>query len=312
MPKPRSQLISLQDTPWVHCVSRCVRRSYLTGYDVETGIDYSHRRGWIESRLELLVGAFSIDVAAYAILSNHHHVVVRVDQDKAKSWTWQQVIEQWHKVYTGSFLSQRFTREGTLPAAELNILKAQTDTWRERLISVSWFMRALNEPIARWANAEDNVTGHFYEGRFKSQSLLDEQAIIACAVYVDLNPIRAQLAQTPETSEYTSIKKRIEALKDGTTPLTLMPFTGGEHKAKANNSIPFALKDYLELVETTGQIARHDKRGKIDIKLPPILKRLNIDTDTWTDIALNFETAYGAWASSEAPRKRPRVRAGSG
>ncbi|MGB0866570.1 MAG: transposase, partial [Granulosicoccaceae bacterium] len=184
MPKPRSQLISLQDTPWIHCVSRCVRRSYLTGFDRETGIDYSHRRGWIVSRLELLADAFSIDIAAYAIMSNHHHVVVRVDQDKAKNWTWQQVIKQWHKVYTGSFLSQRFERDGTLPAAELSLLKAQADTWRERLISVSWFMRALNEPIARWANAEDNITGHFYEGRFKSQALLDERALLTCMAYV--------------------------------------------------------------------------------------------------------------------------------
>ena len=312
MPKPRSQLINLQDTPWIHCVSRCVRRSYLTGFDRVTGIDYSHRRGWIESRLERLTSAFSIDIAAYAILSNHHHVVVRVDPDKAKHWTWQQVIEQWHKVYTGSFLSQQFAKNGTLPSAELSILKRQADTWRKRLIDISWFMRALNEPIARWANTEDNVTGHFFEGRFKSQSLLDEQAILSCMAYVDLNPIRARMANTPESSDYTSVQKRIKAAGQGKTPSLLMPFTGDEHQAKPTNGIPFALKDYLELVEATGQIARQDKRGKIDDTLPPILKRLNIDASTWQDIALNFESAFGPWASSNQQHRRPRLKAGSG
>ena len=151
---------------------------------------------------------------------------------------------------------------GTLPSAELNTLKRQAEIWRKRLIDISWFMRALNEPIARWANAEDNVTGHFFEGRFKSQSLLDQRAILSCITYVDLNPIRARIASTPESSDYTSVQKRIKAAGQDKTPSLLMPFTGGEHKAKPTNGIPFALKDYLVLVEATGQIARQDKLGR--------------------------------------------------
>ena len=91
-----------------------------------------------------------------------------------------------------------------------------------------------------------------------------------------------------------------------------MPFTGNEHKDKPDNGIPFALKDYLELVEATGQMVRHDKRGRIDEQIPPILKRLNIDPDNWETIAVNFESAFGAWASSAQTLKRPRLRAGSG
>jgi len=71
----------------------------------------------------------------------------------------------------------------------------------------------LNEYISKRANIEDNCTGHFWESRFKSQALLDERALLTCMAYVDLNPIRACMAKTPETSEYTSIQERIKIKK---------------------------------------------------------------------------------------------------
>ncbi len=299
MPTPRKQLVSLADTPWYHIVSRCVRRSWLCGVDPYNGIDYSHRREWVLSRLEKLVDTYAIEVASYAVMSNHTHLVVHVDQDRSKAWSDEEVVERWHKIYHGSFNSHRFAKKEILPSAERTLLQDSINEWRERLSSISWFMAALNEDIARKANIEDEVTGKYWEARFKSQALLDEQAVLACMVYVDLNPVRALMADTPEESDYTSIQQRIEAAKkgEGNIPEKLMRFQGAAKQDQADG-IPCALKDYIELVDATGRAVREDKRGAISARQSPILQRLKIDTETWLHIATTFEASCGPWTGN--------------
>ena len=129
-------------------------------------------------------------------MSNHYHVVLHVNQQQCLIWNDAEVIERWHRLFRGNLLSQRFSRGETLDRAEQQVLAEVVAEWRERLVSISWFMRCLNEPIARAANREDEVCGRFWEGRFKSQALLDEKALAACMAYVDLNPIRAMLAHS--------------------------------------------------------------------------------------------------------------------
>ena len=206
--------------------------------------------------------------------------MLHVDSDCAAQWSWEEVIEQWHKIYQGNFLSQRFVKNETLSKAELNLLKKSTELWRERLRNISWFMSALNEHIARRANKEDEVTGKYWEARFKSQALLDETAILTCMAYVDLNTIRANMADTPEESHYTSIKQRIKAVGRGRIPKTLCRFQGTEKKDQ-KHGIPCSLEDYIELLDATGRVVRQNKRGAIDASLSPILQRLYIDAETW-------------------------------
>jgi hypothetical protein len=153
-------------------------------------------------------------VAAYAVLSNHYHIVLRIDRDRALSWSIEEILARWTQLFTGPLLVTRYLSEerGAMSAAEVAQVEMLADVYRARLHDLSWFMRTLNEHIARQANAEDGVTGRFWEGRFKSQALLDEAALVAAMAYVDLNPVRAGLAATPEASDYTSIQTRVGAV----------------------------------------------------------------------------------------------------
>ena len=216
MTRPRSSLISLADTPWYHVVNRCVRRAFLCGRDAVSGQSFEHRRGWIETRIRELASVFTIDVAAYAVMSNHYHVVLRVDADRAAGLTDDEVLARWTRLFTGPMLVQRYVQpatRATMGNAECDKVREMAHTYRQRLCDLSWFMRVLNESIARQANAEDGVKGHFWEGRFKSQALLDEQALLAAMAYVDLNPIRAGMVESLENSAHTSIAARLAELR---------------------------------------------------------------------------------------------------
>ena len=154
------------------------------------------------------------------------------------------------------------------PDAEFRQLDRIVETWRERLTDISWFMRCLKEYIARRANREDECTGRFWEGRFKSQALLDEAALLSCMAYVDLNPVRAGICETLEESEFTSIQARIRRLREEKRNSKkrpaprLMPFQVGIQRDEEPTSLPFDLRKYIELVDWTGRIARPDKRGR--------------------------------------------------
>ena len=208
MPTARKNLVSLEATPFYHIICRCCRKSYIMGIDNVTKKDYSHRRDWLEARLEELPKIFNIKIASYAIMSNHYHLVLFIDKEESDALTDLEVTVRWHELYNGTVLTRKFAEGKNLSKVELNAVQEKIIEYRKRLLDLGWFMRNINEPLARAANFEDNCTGRFWEGRFKSQALLDEKALLACMVYVDLNPIRASMEQTPETSNFTSIKKR--------------------------------------------------------------------------------------------------------
>jgi len=299
MASARALQIDIESTPYYHVMARCVRRSYLCGVDPLTQKDYSHRKNWMVSRIKLLTQIFSIKVCAYAIMSNHYHLVLFVDEEISQKWSDADIIARWHSIFP-----KDANKNAHIPD--------KISLWRERLTSISWFMRCLNEPIARASNDEDDCTGRFWEGRFKSQALLDDGALLSAMAYVDLNPIRAGLAQTPEESEYTSIYERIQfmskeiQLKSKVTPnqsiesydtlnqpKSLLPFSNTILGSKKQEpKINFTLSDYIELVEYTGKVVREDKIGSIPENLPPLLNRLNFDITGWLAILKNFRHKF--------------------
>jgi len=299
MTLPRKALVSLADTPYYHCISRCVRRAYLCGYDQLTTNSYEHRRSWLEIKLLQTADIFAIKLCSYAVMSNHYHVVLHVRTDIANDWSEHDVVKRWHTLFNGTLFSQRFLNGEPLSESHWRVLRKDIKKWRGRLCDISWFMRIVNETIARQANREDKCTGRFWEGRFKSQALLDDRALLSCMAYVDLNPIRAKMAESPETSSHTSIKRRIK--QPDNQKHNIEPFVGiQENKI----GIPFLLKDYIELVDWTGRIIQEGKRSYIDRSLPNILARLSLDADSWKVLTTEFEKHFQCWVGSEQIVKR--------
>ena len=208
-------------------------------------------------------------------MSNHYHLVLKVND--TKSWSDKQVLIQWDSLCKLPNLCQKFMGNEVMENIEKGEALVQIEEYRKRLMSVSWFMKYLNQYIAFKANAEDNCKGHFWEARFKSQALLDEAALLTAMTYVDLNPIRAAIARTPEASKYTSIAERINNKETD-----LMSF--------GKEQIPFKFTDYLNLIDATGHVVIESKSGHIPKELPDVLQRLNLNQDTWLKEFNSFKT----------------------
>ena len=315
MTRARATLVSVEDTPYYHCIGRCVRRAFLCGFDEHTQRSYEHRRVWMRERLSLLCETFAIDVCAYTLLSNHYHLVVRLAPVRAQAWSKRDIIERWARLFQGTSQARRFLNNDTLDETETRRLDADIEKWQCRLGDLSWFMRCFNEFIARKANAEDACTGHFWESRFKSQALLDDTALITAMAYVDLNPVRAKLADSIETSDFTSGQDRLREVTAKQHPLSrsqrphLLPFMETETN-NANDYLPFNLKDYLELIDTTGRVIVQGKRGFIAGDKPRLIHLLSINGDRWVDTVMRLQQHYELAIGSPERLRRLAVRWG--
>ena len=291
MARARKQQIDLDTTRYYHCISRCVRQAFLCGKSKESGKSYAHRRAWVVSRLKALTEIFAIKICAYAIMSNHYHLVIYVDVDAAKMWSAEEVMQRWKCLFKGA------------PAIEqLHSDTAQVfiEQWRMQLTDISWFMRCLNEYLARRANLEEGCKGRFWEGRYKSQALLDEAALLTCMAYVDLNPVRAGLSISLEESDFTSIQQRLHAYanKKETSAETpqLMHFEKRSVKKSSiyaeNTHVPFCERAYFELVHWTGTAVRGDKKGFIPTSVKSTLNSNAINEKQWIQSIKYFGSNY--------------------
>ena len=304
MVTPRKEIVPDNESGIYHCTSRCVRRAFLCGIDRLTGNNFNHRRDWVKARLQTLAQIFSVKIYGYAAMSNHLHVILETQVEEANTWSPQDIARRWLTL----FPKHRNERGDACEPAPAEIRQLAADKnrvheLRSRLCSLSWFMRCLNELIARMANREDNCKGRFWEGRFHSQRLLDEGALFACMAYVDLNPIRSKAATTLQNSQHTSIHDRITAYKaeaavkhlknkDNPGTLTKARKEQLQHKQKQSRAADWLAKlescaiscttsEYLQILDWTGRQLKAGKRGRIADNVKPILTRLQLDHNNW-------------------------------
>lgn len=285
MPIARKEIVSEGSIGIYHCISRCVRQALLCGQDKNTGKSYEHRKIFIKNRLKQLSQVFAVDVFAFAVMSNHLHVVIRNRPDIVEEWTDEEVAVQWLKIFPDRAGPGNST-EIKYKINQLANNNVRITELRWRLSSISWFMRCLNEYVARRANKEDECKGRFWEGRFYCQSLLDEAAVLTCMAYVDLNPIRAGISQTPETSLFTSVHDRIKS-RAFSRDNWLTPFTDEAGNGRSC-VLDMHLGDYLNLVDWTARQIRGDGKKGLPDDMAPILTRLNIEADSWVDTVQGY------------------------
>ncbi len=286
MTRPRSHIAPLHSPGAFHCVQRCVRRAFLCGVDDYTGRSFEHRRGWIEQRIKLVAECFAVAIDAYAVMSNHLHLVLRIDPAETLRWSDDEIAARWVRLFP--------PREDSDQAIEAKCLRlladpARIETLRERLGNLSWLMRCLVEPIARRANREDRCMGRFWEGRYKCQALCDERAILAAMAYVDLNPIRAGMADRLENSSYTSVATRVAEATTNSALLTapLKPVAGSLRPA-----VDITTADYLHILDWTGRQLSPGKRARISADAPAILATIDRDGARWTTRVAAFGNGW--------------------
>lgn len=334
---PRKLLIDESVAGYYHCLERCVRQAFLMGRSRKEKKKYEHRKEWIERRVEFLAGQMAVEVFGCTVMSNHLHLILRNRPDVVPTWDDQEVARRWWNLCPG-----RKDKKGRpLPPTEEEIKKLTSDEKkmmqiRGRLSSIPWMMRFIAEHVARRANKEDNCTGRFWEGRYRCQRLLDDAALLACCLYVDLNWIRAGLAETPEIKQFTAAYRRIKAmlaagaenaddeLSDPAAPdgwlspvrrdptLDEQQERGATRRATNRGFLPLKRSDYLTLLDQAGRLIRSDKRGAIPQDCKPLLERLRLCPATWIETIENFgrkfHRAVGSPQSMEAEAERCGVK----
>ena len=299
MTMARGQLVDVSVTRWYHCITRCVRRAFLLG-EGET-----NRKEWLEQRLEELSDIFAVSVGGFSVMDNHLHVLLRLDPDIANAWSDEEVVRRWGRL----FPPRDKSRQPLSVTAAWVEWRLQDTMWvataRARLQSLSWFMKCLKEPLARMANRQDKTRGAFFEQRFKSVAILDEESLLATATYIDLNPVAAGVAEFPEASPHTSITARVQDVQsqgrtDDLKAAEKGSIAGSAASAGLEESIwlcpvedrraldssregmleGFSLGSYLALVDYTGRLFREGK-AVISAKVAVAFARLGSSADRW-------------------------------
>jgi hypothetical protein len=318
-----------------HVFSRTVRRCFLMGDDPISGKNFDHRKRWIEEYLQQFAANFGIDLLCFSLLSNHFHLILRSRPDVVATWSDEEVARRWMMLCPSHRKADGSPMEPTQP--EINSIAGcpiKREEIRRRLSDLSWWMRLLCQRVAMRANREDEEHGRFFQDRYKATRLTDEASLLACAAYVDLNPIRAAMCERLEDSDFTSAQRRIEAEQEEVDAGAAGQSTAAERsepieklrhrrdsflspvsidelldpigpcvsdtrdRCSDKGFLAMPLADYLELLDWTARQAVLGKRGKTPASVPPILQRLGLDQASWSELVSDFGKLFCTVAGS--------------
>jgi REP element-mobilizing transposase RayT len=325
----RGEVFAADEIAVVHVMNRVVRRCFLMGDDPVSGKNFDHRKQWIEDEIERSAAHFGIDLIAFSLLSNHMHLILRSRPDVVATWDASEVARRWWMLCPKRKDAQGRAEQPS--EAELNLIRLDPEKLleiRSRLSNISWWMRLLCQRIAQRANREDEMDGKFWQSRYRGVRLLDEQAILAAAAYVDLNPIRAAVAQTVEGSDFTSVQRRVRSLvedaaraysanegliehaeSEATQPKSspsrpdrwLAPVeikavrdalgampSSSSYRCSDKGFASMSSADYVQLLDWTARQLAAGKRGSTPMEAPAVFDRLQIKPVVWCDLVTNF------------------------
>ncbi len=273
--KTRKSLINPDEVTIAHTVAKTARNLFLLGEDLVTGTQNSHRKDWIVDIMEFQSSLMAIDLFGYSLLSNHIHQILRSRPDAVKQWDDLEVARRWMTLCPKSKKRLKVgdkvlhvpiaPKETQIEALAKNEKKIKEI--RERLSSISWWMRLLCQKVAQRANFEDGGSmGPFWKGRFHSTIIEDTEHLLGCALYVDLNAVKAGIAQGIDDYQYTSGKIRLDVLRSKQESL---------QKTEAQKADPIAkvdLSDQASIATLSEDPEDRQASEKASLAVPKISK----------------------------------------
>ncbi|MDA0657307.1 MAG: hypothetical protein O3C60_00565 [Planctomycetota bacterium] len=336
MATPRKDVFDPHVVGIYHCMTRCVRQLFLIGRDKKAKIENAGRWKYCEFRLEYLAGIFAIDVLDFAILSNHIHTSLRNRPDVVKEWSDQEVARRWLKLHPTEAKKKKKEKLNQKEITEQDIADAVANAKlmtkaRRKLSCISHFQKTLLEPIAKEFNRRDGKKGHFVAERFRCKRIDDDGALLACSIYIALNPFRAGLGDTLEAHPHSSYSRRHHGKADWLAPLFLderacaygqvAMITVGQDGVKRLHSpanvlpaprcsekgmVPLRWSDYQSIAQWTARYIRYrrvlSQAEKNAVVVPEpiakLLESLGIDPKFWLDTIDRYAELFHHFVAS--------------
>ena len=333
MATPRKDVFDPHVVGMYHCVTRCVRQLFLLGRDKKARLENAGRWSYCELRLQTLAGIFAIDVLDFAMLSNHIHTSLRNRPDVVQDWSNHEVARRWLRLHP---TEAKKKKEKLKEITEQDIDTAAADAKlmtkaRRKLSCISHFQKTFLEPIAKEFNRRDGKKGHFVAERFRCKRLDHEGALLACSIYIALNPFRAGLGDTIQAHPHSSYSRRHRGVADWLTPLFLDERASaydqvatvtvgqdgvGRLQAQANQlpaprcsekgMFPLRWSEYQAIAEWTALHIRNRRvlsQGEKDAIVVPehiakLLESLGIDAKFWLDTIDRYAELFHNFVAS--------------